>query len=63
MLRFKLPFTNIGIHIHHWVYCLALLLAYFAAVSGPPNLFIIGGLVGGIAHGIQFSDWSHHFYL
>jgi len=40
-------------HIHHWIYCLVILV-----VVGTDYPFIVGLCFGGIAHGIQFSDWN-----
>lgn len=44
---------NNYIHIHHWLYCLLLLLLslYYE------YLFFIGFFYGGVVHGIQYSDW------
>lgn len=61
-IRFKLPFTNTGIHIHHWVYCAGFLGLYTMVSDKPLNPFIVGGLLGGIAHGVQFSDWNEHLF-
>jgi len=45
-----------NVHIHHWMYFLLFLLIalYFKAHS-----FILGGLLAGICHGIQYDDWNN----
>lgn len=50
-----------GIHLHHWLYCLLLLIVYFYTLcvyNMAINKLITGLLFGGITHGIQFSDWN-----
>ena len=44
------------IHVHHWIYCLIILM-----LVGCNNSFIVGLCFGGIAHGIQFYDWNKVF--
>jgi hypothetical protein len=43
-------------HLHHWMYCSLLLLAVWMA--GLTHPLVLGALFGGIAHGVQFSDWD-----
>ena len=44
-----------NIHIHHWMYFSLFLLI---ALHFKANSFILGGLLGGICHGIQYNDWN-----
>ena len=44
-----------NIHIHHWLYCLVSLVV--AWIIGLDHPFLVGLCSGGIAHGVQFSDW------
>lgn len=43
------------VHIHHWLYCLIILLS--AWITGITHPFLIGLCSGGITHGVQFCDW------
>ena len=50
-----------GIHLHHWLYCMLLLVVYFYTLyvyDMAINKLITGLLFGGVVHGIQFSDWN-----
>lgn len=42
------------IHIHHWLYCSFFLCILFITEY---NSFLAGIFSGGIAHGIQYTDW------
>ena len=44
-----------NIHIHHLMYFSLFLLI---ALHFKANSFILGGLLGGICHGIQYNDWN-----
>lgn len=43
------------IHIHHWLYCSFFLCILF--ITEYNLSFLAGLLSGGIAHGIQYTDW------
>ena len=53
----KVPLTlYIGnLHIHHWMYYLLFLCI---ALYYKVNSFIIGLLLGGVCHGIQYKDFN-----
>ncbi len=46
-----------GWHVHHWCFCLVVLLATLLYTRSVHPL-LLGACFGGIAHGIQFSDWK-----
>ena len=48
------------VHIHHWIWCLALLIIFFAI--GLYNQFIIGFLTGSVIQGILYRDRFVIFY-
>lgn len=48
--------NKIKIHLHHWLVMFVILLIYINAVN-KPNQLVIGFLIGGIAHGLTYSDW------
>lgn len=43
------------IHIHHWLYCFIFLIVSWTLGIAHP--IIIGLCSGGMAHGLQYSDW------
>jgi hypothetical protein len=45
-----------GWHIHHWFYCVNILVILLLLLD-TVHPIIIGLCFGGIVHGIQFSDW------
>jgi hypothetical protein len=45
-----------GWHIHHWFYCMNILVILLLVLNTVPPI-IIGFCFGGIVHGIQFSEW------
>lgn len=48
------------IHIHHWIWCLAILVIY--VFFGFYHPFILGVLIGSIAQGLTYKDRFVIFY-
>jgi hypothetical protein len=51
----RIPVGRYFLHVHHWLYCLALFAALFFADSTEP--YICGFLAGSILQGLTYRDW------
>jgi hypothetical protein len=55
-LHFQQFIDKTGLHLHHWLIFLIILIIYIVVHDNRYNI-IEGFLVGGIIHGLTYNDW------
>ncbi len=51
----RIPVGRFYVHVHHWLYCLGIMAAFFAlGLAGPGTC---GFLVGSVVQGLTYRDW------